>query len=71
MFLFCNNVRFCFVTVRCVCKLFFFFFLLIVYIVICVVLCSSGQGRTAVADCLEVKFINQSINQCGLFPSLQ
>ena len=24
--------------------------------------CSSGQGRTAVADCLEVKFINQ-INQ--------
>jgi len=26
---------------------------------LCVVLCSSGQGRTAVADCLEVKFINQ------------
>ena len=26
---------------------------------LCVVLCSSGQGRMAVADCLEVKFINQ------------
>ena len=26
-------------------------------------MCPSGQGRTAVADCLEVKYINQSINQ--------
>ena len=59
----CNGVCFCFVTVRCVCKLLFFCRLCILYLFcLCAVLFSSGQGRTAVADCLEVKFINQ-INQ--------
>ena len=55
----CNNVCFCFVTVRCVCKFFLFFFVDCYLFCLCVVLCSSGQGRTAVADCPEVKFINQ------------
>ena len=44
--------------VNCVCK-FFFVDSVYCYLFLCVVLCSFGQGRTAVADCLEVKFINQ------------
>ena len=32
---------------------------------LCVVPCSSGQGRTAVADCLEVTFINQIMYSGG------
>ena len=60
-------------TVCCVCSLncrVFFFFVdcVICLCFVCEFVCdvprSSGQGRTAVADCLEpVKFINQSIGQ--------
>jgi len=46
-------------TVRCVCKLFFIDCVYCHLFCLCVVPCSAGQGRTAVADCLEVKFINQ------------
>ena len=58
----CNNV-YVFVLLLYVVLVSCFFFLVdCVYcylFCLCVVLCSSGQGRTAVADCLEVKFINQ------------
>ena len=45
--------------VNCVCKFFFVDSVYCYLFCLCVVLCSFGQGRTAVADCIEVKFINQ------------
>ena len=54
---FCNLIMYVFVVatvccvVSCFCRL-----CILLFVLLCVV---RVQGRTAVADCLEVKFINQ------------
>ena len=70
-------VRFVTHFINCMCGSLFCLFLLcncvdVSLVIFCIVLvftyvyvmCFSGQGRTAVADCLKVKYINQiKINQ--------